>query len=257
MDKKRRLFLIIAFIFFCAGLGFHSGVVAKSLKQPLLWNSDSIFVPESLPLSQTDRQPIEGKVLFIFDFTTDGAPFALGAVWYAVYHSGIDQLYWFPVYPQLGVFHAETNALLEQAYQHNVGGGLDPAFLRTLQEVTQTRWDAVILLRSSDLIEIVDDLAYLEWEGMQLNGEQVLQHLTQKEANRSNELTKQGKFLEAFCQRRDEVRDQPHVLENLAQRLYQKWSNDDEFDSNAKQVLELFLKLMLQKDPLPCEFIGV
>jgi len=257
MDKKRRLFLITVFIFLCASLGFRGGVVAKGMKQPLYRNSPSSLISPPLRVPQANLTLTEIKVLFVFGKTEEISPSWLRGIWYAVYHPGVEGLYWFPLYPQRGVFSEETNLLLQQKFQLNAEQHVDPSFLLSLQEMAQTQWDKVIVLNQADLAKIVDGLSGIEWNGVWLNGEQASHHVALAEENYLDELQNQAAFLQAVCKRRDELRSQPEVLNSLAQLLYQQWANGSETDPKANHALEVLLNLLLQKDSLPCEFIGV
>jgi hypothetical protein len=76
-----------------------------------------------------------------------------------------------------------------------------------------------------------------------------------EEADDKEIIKQQANLLQAICKRRDEVRNQPQLLNRLAQQLLQRWSSNEK-DSKAERALDAFIRFMLQADSLPCEFIG-
>jgi hypothetical protein len=73
MDKKRRLFLITAFIFLSAALGYHSGTLAKSSKNPYPQNNNTFYNSLVQNLTPEITEPSEVKVLFILSQKEDTA----------------------------------------------------------------------------------------------------------------------------------------------------------------------------------------
>ena len=257
MDKKRRLFLITAFIFLSAALGYHSGTLAKSSKKPYSQSDNTFYGSSYQILPSAIVEAPEVIVLFVLGQKEDTARFSLKGIWYAVVKPSLGGVYWFPLFPQQGMVSEENNLLIERKFQLQPNQELELSFIHTLEDVAQTHWDKAVFLETADFIDIVDSLGGLSLDGEWLNGKQAVEKEMQAaETNHKEIITNQATLLQAICKRRDEVRNQPQLLNSVAQRLIQRWSSSEK-DSKADHALEVFMHFMLQANSIPCEFIGV
>ena len=264
----RRLLLLLVVILACLWMGFWAGLLAKGDTPD---SSSVLALTESTPASLVEETnnsflntPIQKQktiseirlLLVSFRFGPQVAGSSpqprLRSVWLVVYHPSIPRLFWIVIYPAGGQAGSPNLQTLVQQLQ--VGPNFEPGkdFLAALQNQYQLNWNGILMLDESLLVQLVDTLGGVTFDGQNLDGMQIIQMMVVPWEDPQAAFNDQVELINAICQRRDQLAANGVDLTLVANLLFTRLNDL----SDPQAYLAQLTTLLTQTSPLNCQIAG-
>jgi hypothetical protein len=249
MIKRRRLFLLIAFTFLCAWLGFRAATFAQGREQiPLPGN-----YPPGVPYY--GAAPLELKMLFLeVDSLANPINTRLNSAWLMVNNPTLSAVYWFPLYP-FPTFKEGQDKLFQE-FHLEANRMPSSSFLAEVQRIYKIEWDSILVIDRNDLIYIMSPLNGIKTNELNIDSYHIFS--IENIQNSQDTLTQYAKVLRAICQSRNEMVSYPTKLESLVNKFADRLRPSSSIEpATFNQIVSRFKELFIQQQPLPCEFVGI
>lgn len=258
MDKRLRLFILIAFIFSGVYFGFQAGTLAKGDETARLaayvGDGSSPAIRET---GSDDERTTALRVLVVGVDNLEEEQPSLRSVWYAVYDSSQAKLVWYGYYPAVGPNAEEMNRELESHFDLQPDLKLGLEFQAFVQARHKAQWNSAVLLDDMQVERIIDILEGIKLQGQSITSRQASAGLKVAAGDPRTARIFQTEIIRGFCERRDELgRDAPAVGEVSALISSRSlppppgmWAEDIAAASSPLGIEEL----IKSKSYLPCE----
>ncbi len=260
MKKKRRLFILLVFVFLCTWFGFQAGTLAKgdeSTRLAAYQGQEPLqFVQAVAP---QPALPAEMRLLVVgVDQLADEGKSRLRSIWFAIYDAPQAKLVWYGVYPAVGPNGEEINRNLESRFKIEPNRRLSLEFQAALQAQHRLLWNNAILMDDKQVGQLVGLLDGIKLQGQAIDSRQAQAGLQVAAADARMARAFQTELIRGFCERRDELGGAAAAVAAGVEALTSgilppppgMWGEAQASDDPAPQRLQSLLK---SNTFLPCE----
>jgi hypothetical protein len=259
MNKRRRLFILLAFVFLGIFFGFQAGILAKGDETTRFgaYHGEEPSQSNQADVVQ-DGSPAGLRLLVVgVDCLTGEEKPRLRSVWYAVYDPSQTKLIWYGYYPAVSPNAEDINRDLESHFSIQPGQKLSLEFQAFMQARHKLLWNNAVMLDDQQVGQLIDILDGIKLQGQAINSRQALAGLKVAAGDVRTARIFQTEIIRGFCERRDELGAEAAAVSEVSALITSRilppppamWEDGIETASFS----ELFQGLLKSKGFLPCE----
>ena len=258
MNKRRRLFILIAFVFLCIYFGFQAGTLAKGdeTTRSAAYLGDGSFQSTQETAAFGEQPPGLRLLVVGVDSLEEERP-RMRSVWFSVYDPSQTKLAWYGYYPTVGPNAEEMNHDLESHFSLQPEQKLSLEFQAFMLARHKLQWNSAILLDDRQVGHMIDILDGINLQGQAITSRQVLAGLKVAAGDPRTARIFQTEIIRGFCERRDELGSEAAGVSEVAALITSRilppppgmWEDGIEAASFPDSVQGL----MKSKGFLPCD----